>query len=906
MSLATGSRLGPYEVVALLGAGGMGEVYRARDTKLNRDVAIKVLPDLFAADPERLARFQREAQVLASLNHPNIAHIHGLEESGAVRGLVMELVEGEDVAQRLARGPIALTEALPIARQIAEALEAAHEQGIIHRDLKPANIKVRDDGTVKVLDFGLAKALDAAPSSSPQVTNSPTLSLQATQAGIILGTAAYMAPEQAHGRAADRRADIFSFGAVLFEILSGHQAFRGESISDTLASVLKLDPDWQQLPLDTPGSIRTLLRRCLTKDRAQRLQAIGEARIVLAQPAIDEPASTAGTRTTSSTPWMIAAALATIVAAVTTWVWLRPRPPAKQQILRFATDIAVANVEGSVALSPDGALLAFVAEPGRGIHVRSLDRFSATAIPNTENASFLSFSPDAQWISYIAGDSPPRTQLMKVAVSGGPVQKLADARSVAGPPTHAWGADGNIIFTADGSLLRISSNGGQPEVLATPDVRNGERFYAAPQLLPSGDELLVSIISGQGPASRRVVAFNLANRRKKVLIERFGLAQFVPTRANSFSGHLVSYDSTTSALMAVPFDANRLEVSGAPVPLLDGVRSAGAFGVFAVSGSGMLAYVPGRSAANAARAMVWVNRQGVEQPSGAPTRQYNLPRLSPDGQQVAVEVQDPEAGKADLWVYDLTRNVFTRITSEGTNISPVWMPDGRRLIYATSADSSASDSGTGAASRPLRLVSAPVDRSAPPAPLVGPDARLLPSSVAPDGTAVIGYTIAPMSSANEIVAVPLVPPGAGTEPRTFPTSRFRKLGVVFSPDGRWVAFSANDSGRSEIYVSAYPGPGSTVQISTDGGGVPRWRRDGRELFYRSGSRTMAVAIQLEPAFRAGRPELLFEGTYQGFDVAPDGQRFLMVKNVEASAPQTDQLNFVVNWLEELKARVRAK
>ena len=907
MPLAAGSRLGPFEIVALIGAGGMGEVYRARDTKLNRDVAIKVLPDLFAAHPERLARFQREAQLLASLNHPNIAQIHGLEEADGTRALVLELIEGEDLAQRLERGPIPMAEALSIARQIAEALEAAHEQGIVHRDLKPANVKVRDDGTVKVLDFGLAKALESTVPSSLQETHSPTMSVRATQAGIILGTAAYMAPEQAHGRPADRRADIFAFGAVLFEMLTGKPAFGGESVSDTLASILKAEPAWSQLPAETPSRIRALLRRCLTRDRLQRLQAIGEARIAIAQPAGEEPVVATRTRTHSSTSWT-AAALATIVAATTTWAWLRPRPPGMQPILRFASDIAAARVSGGIAMSPNGARLAFVADPARRIYVRSLDQFSASALSNTENASFLCFSPDGQWISYVAGDltSSSLSQLMKIPVTGGPVQKLADAPSVGGPPTQYWAADGHIFFTANGSLLRISSNGGQPEVLATPDVKRGDRFYASPQLLPGGDDLLVTIFTGQGANATRVVAFNLASHREKTLLERSGMVHYVASAPDSRSGHLVAYDSTTSSLAAVPFDAKGLHVKGALAPVLDGV-SGGPFGNFSVSDTGTLAYVPGRSFTSSVRTMVWVNRQGVEQATGAPTRLYNIPRLSPDGERVAVEVQDPAAASTDIWVYDLARSVLSRITSEGRNISPAWTPDGQRVIYSTSARTSAAEMRSQSTDRDLELFSAPVDRSGSPAVIARDPRMLLPTSVAPDGTVVIGYTNPPLGATNEIVAVQLLGPSARVEPRTFPTSRFRKSGTQFSPDGRWVAFNSTDSGRNEIYVSAYPGPGGTYLISTEGGIAPSWRRDGRELFYRNGSKMMAVAIQQEPTFRAGRPELLFEGPYQGngYDVAADGKRFLMVKNVGTASPQTDRLNIVVNWIEELKARLPA-
>jgi len=899
VALTAGTRLGPYEILSALGAGCMGEVYRARDTKLGRDVAIKVLPESLAGDPERLARFSREAHVLATLNHPNIAHIHGFEDSTGVPALVMELVEGRTLADRIAQGAIPLDEALPIAKQIADALEAAHEQGIIHRDLKPANIKVRDDGTVKVLDFGLAKALDPMVPSSPNVTNSPTLSVQATQAGIILGTAAYMAPEQAHGRAADRRADIFSFGAVLFEILTGKQAFTGESVSDTLASILKVDPDWSQLPAETPHAIVTLLRRCVIKDRTQRLQAMGEARIVLAQPVVEEPAQTAGTRRSSSILWVFTTALATIVAVVAIWGWLRPRSPERRPVLRFANELSVANVAGALALSRDGSRLAFVAGPRRQIYIRSMDQLAAAAIPNTENAGHLCFSPDGQWISYIVGDPQSEgTRLMKIAVAGGPAQKLADAPSRIGPPTQSWGADGNILFDADGALSRISSDGGQLQTLAAPDAKSNERFFSGPQLLPGGNDVLASVYVGPSVNSHRIVAFNLQTHQKKLLLEQVGMTQYVPSEPGSFYGYLVSYDATSGSLFAVPFDVNRLEIKGAPVPLIDGVRgSIGSFGTFSISDSGTLAYAPGSSLFSTARTIVWVDRQGVEQPTAAPMHQYNLPRLSPDGGQVAVEIQDAGRRGTDIWVYDLVRNILSPITFEGTNISPVWTPAGKRLIYA---------SGTNLSS--TVLVTAPADRSGPSSAITNETRQLLPTSVSPDGETVIGVPNLPATAGNEIFVVPLSTHSATAKSRTFLASRFRKSSVVFSPNGQWVAYASTDSGRSEVYVTAYPGPGATTPISSQGGTLPRWGLDGRELFYRNGTKMMAVDVQLVPTFRAGRSTVLFEGSYgNGYDVAPDGKRFLMIKNAApVHPPQPDQLNIVVNWVQELKARVPAR
>jgi serine/threonine-protein kinase len=863
----------------------MGEVYRARDTKLNREVAIKVLAQVFGADAE--VRFEREAQLLASLNHPNIAHIHGFEEANGTRAIAMELVEGEDLAQRTSRGPMPVPEALAIAKQIADALEAAHDLGIVHRDLKPANIKVRDDGTVKVLDFGLAKALEpGSPSSS--IANSPTLSIHATQVGLILGTAAYMAPEQAHGRAADRRADIFAFGAVLFEMLSGRQAFSGESVSDTLASVLKTDPDWSLLPAGVPAHVRTLLRRCLIKDRAQRLQAIGEARIALGQPTPVETPQVA-TRTSSPTAWILATGLV-LVTALAAWGWFRPGPaPPARSILRFSDAAEIASVPGAVAIARDGTRLAFVGGERRQIYVRQLNQLAAVPIPRTENASLLCFSPDGLWISYAlnGGAQSGRLQLMKVAVDGGAPRKLADLNAVVGPPTHSWSDDGSILFNSNGALWRMPSSGGPADKLAEPDGQNNERFLSAPQLLPGGQHVLLSASFGADPNSHRIVALDLRSHQKKVLLEGIGLTQYVPAEAGSRQGHLVSYDARTGTLNAVAFDAERLTVNGALVSIVDGIRgNPGPFGHFGISDSGTLAYVPGGSAYSSERTLVWVDRQGAEQPTGAPTHQYNLPRLSPDGGRVVVEVQ----GSGDIWVYDLARNILSPTGNAG--LSPVWTPDGEHMVYITGLVS------------PAALVAVvPVDRSGAPAILAEGRNTMLPSSISPDGQQVIGAT-RQIGDGESVVLLPMSP-GSG-KPQLLYTTRFLKTGPIFSPDGHWIAYASTDSGRSDVFISAYPGPGATIQVSSEGGTMPRWSRDGRELFYRNGSKMMVAKIETRPTFSARRPEELFERAYlNGYDVAPDGQRFLMVKNLAvANAGDTNQLHVVINWREDLKARVR--
>jgi eukaryotic-like serine/threonine-protein kinase len=791
MSLAPGTRIGPYEILAAIGAGGMGEVYRARDTKLNREVAIKVLAQVFGADAE--VRFEREAQLLASLKHPNIAHIHGFEEANGTRAIGMELVEGEDLAQRLSRGRLPVPEALAIAKQIADALEAAHDLGIVHRDLKPANIKVRDDGTVKVLDFGLAKALEPGSASSVSLTNSPTLSIHATQAGLILGTAAYMAPEQAHGRAGDRRADIFAFGAVLFEMLSGRQAFSGESVSDTLASVLKTEPEWSLLPADVPEQLRRLLRRSLTKDRTQRLQAIGEARIVLAQPtSVETPP--VSTRSSLPATWILTTALV-LVTLLAAWGWFRSSPvsPAPS-ILKFSDAVDVASVAGAVAISRDGSRLAFVGGPRRQIYVRQLDQLAPVLIPGTENAALLCFSPDGLWISYVLnGESQSRrAQLMKVAVAGGAPQTLADANTVVGPPTHSWSDDGAILYNSNGALWRMPSTGGPAEQLAEPDDENNERFLSAPQLLPGGQHLLLSVSVGPDVNRHRVVALDLRSHQKKVLLEGVGMTQYIPAEPGSRRGHLVTYDARAGTLNAVAFDAERLDVNGSLVPIVDGIRgNPGRFGHFSISDSGTLAYVPGGSAYSPERTLVWVDRQGAEQPTGAPTHQYNLPRLSPDGGRVVVEVQS----SGDIWVYDLARSILSPTGNAG--LSPVWTPDGEQMVYVTALAGSAA-----------LLAVVPVNRSGPPVILAEGRNTMLPSAVSPDGTHVIGAT-RQIGNGESVVLLPMEA-GSG-KPQLLYATPFLKTTPVFSPDGRWIAYTSSDSGRSDVFISAYPGPDPGIQ-----------------------------------------------------------------------------------------------
>ena len=869
----------------------MGEVYRARDSRLKREVALKVLPPVFAADAERMARFQREAELLASLNHPNIATIHGVE-AGA---LVMELVEGENL-----RGPLPLADALPLAKQVAEALEYAHERGVVHRDLKPANIKVTSDGAAKLLDFGLAKAVED-PLASSELANSPTLTLGATRAGIILGTAAYMSPEQAHGKPADRRADIWSFGAVLYEMLTGKPAFTGESVSDTLASVLKIDPDWNQLPSDTPRAIRKLLQRCLTRDRKQRLQAIGEARIII-DDVLSGSADDRATAARPSTRWQrgaplawMAAALFALIAGALGWPALRGPTAGAPHVMRFTVDATVANVPGALAISPDGTRLAFVGGPASQIYVRAVDDFDARPISGTETSLFLSFSPDGESLSFITGGVPNRVgrtdgRLKRVSVNGGPVQTLADIQTAGlGPPTQHWGPDGNILFSQQGKLLRMSAKGGNPELVAAPD--KNERYIAGAQLLPDGVHVLASIYLQTGLVNgHRVVALDTRTGEKKVLLEKTGIATYVPSPTSPSTGYLAYYDFTTATLLAVPFDATRLTVSGVPVPVIEGIRgNSGPFGLYGISETGTLAYVAGISTSGTGYSLVWVDRTGNEEPLKTPTRPFNTVRLSRDGQQIAASIVNAET--EDIWLLDVARGGGQRLTSEGWNGGPVWTPDGQRLFFERRPISGAA------------VLTVSTDGTSPSSVVTTwNDGPIAPSDVSRDGT-LIGYY--PRGQGLWVMPVAEALTGKG-KLAEFLDARTRRLNPVFSPDGKWVAFRSDQSGGAEIYVAPYPGPGSTFPISVDGGVSARWSGDGRELFYRIGDKMMVVDVETAPRFRASPPRMLFEKAYaNSWDVDVNGKRFLMIKQPAAQRTDNDRVSVVLNWHDELRRRVPA-
>jgi serine/threonine-protein kinase len=882
----------------------MGEVYRARDTRLNRDVALKALPAAFAADPERLARLTREAQLLASLNHPNIASIHGLEDAGDVRALVLELVEGPTLADRIAQGPIPLEETLALAKQILDALEAAHEHGIVHRDLKPANVKVRADGMVKVLDFGLAKVLEPADASSVAATTSPTLSMHATQAGLILGTAAYMSPEQAAGKAADKRSDIWAFGVVLLEMLTGGQAFTGETIAHVLAAVLKSDPDWSKLPADTPAQLRRLLRRCLEKDRRKRLDSAVAARleiedaIVAPAPATAAPAVRPRSRMlmTAITAAVAGAAVATLI----TWAFLRSAAPTSRQPSRFLLvseeqPLAVNQFDRAIALSPDGRHFVYVtptktSSTGGQLMVRDFDRLEATALPALSNARSPFFSPDSQWVGAFEG-----TEIKKASLGGG--QAISLCSFVGAPRGASWGDDGAVVFATQDpgtGLLRVPSGGGEPVALTTPNVSSGEGDHWFPSVLPGGRGVLFTmVVPGQSARSR--VAFYDARTKQYRVLMRGSQPQFVG------SGHLVYV--ADRRLWAVRFDLDTLQMMGDAVPVVDDVRT-GLTGAayYAVSPSGSLVYVTAGPPAR--RTLLWVDRDGREDPIDVPPRAYVLPRLSPDGTRVALDIRDQEN---DIWIVNLTAADKTprRLTyGPGADINPVWV-DNMRLAYTSNRSGrwgmywQAADGSGGAQT------------------LSESDNGRYATSVTPDGTTLVGHQDGP--SVYDVALFPMpgsarpVTPGSGSDPgtavRELVKTRFFEFNADVSPNGRYLAYQSNESGPFQIIVRPFPDVNTgTWTVSPAGGDSPIWARDGKELFYRDDADALvSVPVDTSGATLTwGSPRRLFDIRAsttipdRSYDVSLDGKRFLFVK--EDSSTRAPEIVVVLNWLEELNAK----
>ncbi|MGE5360320.1 MAG: protein kinase domain-containing protein [Bacteroidales bacterium] len=879
MSLAPGTRLGPYEVAALLGAGGMGEVYRARDTHLNRDVALKVLLDSVASDPERLVRFKREAHLLASLNHPHIAHLYGFEAGPQTSFLVMELVEGPTLADLIAAAPrgLPLEQVLPIARQIAEAIEAAHEQGVIHRDLKPANVKVRDDGVVKVLDFGLAKAIDPTSSSSAEALNSPTLTARATQLGVILGTAAYMAPEQAKGRAIDKRADVWAFGAVLYEMLTGERAFKGEDVSDTLASVLRQDIALTALPATTPPRLTRLIGRCLERDPKQRLRDIGEARIELARletgaadiGAAPTPAAASAPRWRRALPWATAGvAGAALVAVLGLWAPWRTPPVLFETRLEVATP-ATSDL-ASFAISPDGRRLVSVGADANGpskLWLRQLDQTTAQPLEGTEGAAYPFWSPDSRSVAFFVGP-----ELKKLNIGSGLPQSLLSAQDSG--RGGSWNADGVIVFgLAAGPLRRVPSTGGTPATVTA--LAPGQTSHRFPHFLPGGRQLLfyaagasagVYLGSLDSPASRRIATADTS-------------AQLLPPNWLLFQRQ--------GALFAQRADLARAEPTSELMPVADQLafNQAVSAAAFSVSPAGSIAYRTG--SANATR-LTWFDRSGKAVGTiGEPdTSRLMQPMLSPDGRRVVAfrTVQNNQ----DLWVFESER--MTRWTFDpGRDMFPVWSPDGSGIAFAKDSPKGPlclyQSSGPG---REELLLSTPTN-------------NIDPNSWSPDNRFLIYGERGP-DTGGDLWVLPL---DGQQKPYPFVNSRFEERTAQFSPNGRWVAYASNESGQSEIYVRPFPPSRGQWLVSTMGGVTPRWRPDGTELYYISpnGSLTAVKVVTESATFQRDTPVALFPtrivgggtatvGVMWQYDVARDG-RFLI--NVTTGGDATTPITVIQNW-----------
>ncbi len=869
-----------YRITAKLGEGGMGAVYRATDTRLNREVAIKVLPDSFAADADRLARFTREAHVLASLNHPNIAAIYGVEE----HALVLELVDGPTLADQIASGPVPLDEALPIARQIAEALEYAHEKGVIHRDLKPANIKVTPDGRVKVLDFGLAKALSPEVSASNPAV-SPTLTMQATMAGVIMGTAAYMSPEQARGGVADRRSDVWSFGVVLYEMLTGRQSFPGETVSDTLASVLKSEPDWSALPPSTPSGIRRLLRRCLERDRKRRLPDIGAARLeiddALAGPAEAVPGAPALPKSRALL-WGAAGVATAALAAIGAVLYFRPVAP-EAATVRFEVPLPEKVQLGMgtrLVISPDGQRLAFsgVGDDGQfRIWVRPLNSFESRPIGGTEGVNGFFWSPDSRWIAFWTAG-----KLRKVEVGGsaasGPPQTICN--SVTPVPLGAWNRDGTILFGGPASrgLHRVSQAGGDPVLVTTLDASREETGHMSPQFLPDGRHFLYLALAAN-PENQGIFVAALDGSDKKLLLRASAQALYVP-------GHLLFLREGT--LMAQAFDTGALALTGEAFPVAERVWSYLTYGVFSASQNGVLVYRPG-ALSNNDRRLTWFDRGGNRLGEVGPPAPYWDLALSPDAKTVAVVQLDPTSGSRNVWLIDLLRNVPARFTfGPHRDQLPVWSADGRRIVFGSNHPG------------PGDIYQAEVG-GRQEEPLVASDRPKAPLDVSEDGKFLL-YVVVDPATKMDLWVLPL---DGERKPRPFLNSAFDDMEGQFSPGPsggpRWVAYSSDESGRFQIYIRPLDG-GRPFQVSTAGGTQPKWRKDGRELFFAHAGTLMAVDVQFSPKLELGAPRPLFAaGLYQAasgnihrYDVSPDGKRFL-INSVPAADTGPIPIHVVLNW-----------
>jgi len=882
-----GSTIGQYQIVAKLGAGGMGIVYRARDTQLGRDVAIKVLPAEVAADPDRLARFDREARLLASVNHPNIATIHGVVQSGDAPAIVLELIEGDTLADVVLRGPVPAREAIRLAGQIAEALDAAHARGVIHRDLKPANIKVTPQGQIKVLDFGLAKAF----SPSGQDSDAPTVTREATREGVVVGTAAYMSPEQARGQTVDKRTDIWAFGCVVYEMVTGRRAFQGATTSDTIAAILHRDPDWTALPPALPPDVARLLRRCLTKDLAQRLRDIGNVRADLeesAAPTAAPPESVpVGARRSSSwVIWLpISAGILALFAAQQFGLFQRapPRsqPPALSRFVETLPPGLLLAPAPAFALTQDGRRLAYVAvqDGTRTLYVRDFDETVARPLAGTQDADQPFFSPDGHWIGFFA-----ESKLKKVAVGGGAPHVIAP---VSNPRGGTWLPDNTIVYapSAAAALLRIPAEGGKPEPASTLDRQVNEAAHRWPHALPGGEAIVYAAgptVSAREWMEAHIVAQSLTGDRRRVIAPHGTFPQFAPT------GHLLY--SQVGSVYAQAFDPGTFQTTGDPFPILERIAWGGGTNggslLWAVSPAGTMAYVAGFERQFE---VVLLDRQGKERvvlPAGS----YNSPRLSPDGRLIAVTVVGTT--DSEVWIHDIARGTTTKLTSGGRNLWPVWSPDSTQIAYASSREGSTNTYWRRA------------DGSGREEQLTSSAYTLIPQSWSPDGNDLVLTDVDP-GRTNRIALMSTL----GAHPiRAFPTGDSPSSLASLSADGRWMAYASSESGRNEVYVRPYPGPGAALQISTAGGDEPLWVGRAYELFFRRGETIFSVTLASSGGrLTASAATQVFSGrfapagTRTGYDVSADGRTFLFVKFVQPR-DNLSQFTILLNGLSAIRPK----
>lgn len=904
MALTPGTRLGVYEVIAPLGAGGMGEVYQARDTRLDRTVAVKVLLPHLSADPDLAERFEREARVISQLSHPHICALYDVgvsspdDGTAPLRFLVMEHLIGETLAARLARGPMPIDEVLRVAREVAEALDKAHRHGVVHRDLKPANVFLAKSGAgsttppvAKLLDFGLARV--GLPKDAAGVSALPTSPAPLTQHGTVMGTFQYMAPEQLEGRDADARSDLFAFGVLVYEMTTGRKAFDGKSQAGLIAAILdRQPPPMATLVPATPIELDRLVSTCLAKDPDDRFQTAHDLLLQLRwmTPAA-APAAASGSAPAIPVPsrgrsswgaWLKASAAIVAIAGAAGAGWLARTTEVP---LRQATRFTVGVPEGSrlspnsgrtsYAVSPDGRRVAFLVDPDSRIHVRSLDRFEGKTLDGTDNAGLPFFSPDGQWVGYVSGGS-----LRKVPVDGGTPTTVGDVGGVAGAAT--WAPDDSIVFALPtGGLMRISASGGRAErVFELPSGQNARTPYAVP-----GRDIVLYGEQSSGGASSAVMALDLKTGERRLVVEPGGRPQYLA------SGHLLYADG--DILLAVPFDLETLSLAGRSVRVAEGLsRTVTGPGLFGSSPRGTMVYASGSG--SEMRTLVWVDRKGVEEKIASPPKYLEQPRLSPDGSRLAVATRNDTQ---DVHVLDLRRGTLTRLTfANGEDETPVWTPDGARIVFKADPQTVSSTAADGSGAATPTPGAAELSKMNVHLASMSPDGKFL----ALNGT--------PGSTGEDILIASLE--GAGAV-RPFAQSKFSELAPAFSPDGKWIAYASDESGRFEIYVQPFPGPGGKWQVSTDGGTEPVWARNGKELFYRSERRMMAVPVQTTPTFAPGTAQRLFEGDYEfshrnhpNYDVSPDGQRFLMLKN--ESANSTGLLQVVIDLGAELLLRAPRK